>query len=44
MKDNVVICNDETGTLNCDYFLGLTRIVNVKTLPNGSQNVVVSNM
>ena len=42
--NNVVICNDETGTLNCDYFLGLTRIVNVKTLPNGSQNVVVSNM
>ncbi len=42
--NNVIICNNETGTLNCDYFVGLTRIVNVKTLPNGSQNVVVSNM
>ena len=42
--NNFPICEVETGVLNCDYFISTTRIMNVKTLPNGSMNVVVSNM
>lgn len=42
--NNFQICQAENGAIDCDYFVGATRIMNVKTMPNGAMNVVVSNM
>lgn len=42
--NNFVMAPKETGAMNVTYFVGVTRVVNVKTMPNGSQNVVVSDM
>jgi len=42
--NNFQICQAENGAIDCDYFVGATRIMNVKTMPGGAMNVVVSNM
>ena len=42
--NNFQICQAENGAIDCDYFIGATRIMNVKTMPGGAMNVVVSNM
>ncbi len=42
--NNFEIAAVETGSINCDYFVGTTRVMNAKTMPNGSMNVQVSNM
>lgn len=42
--NNFQIAHGETGIINCDYFVGTTKVMNVKTMPNGSMNVTVSNM
>jgi hypothetical protein len=35
---------DETGILNVEYFVGVTRVVNVLAMPSGGNNVVVNEM
>jgi len=42
--NNFQIAHAETGAINCDYFIGTTRVMNAKTMPNGAMNVTVSNM
>ena len=42
--NNFSLVEAENGTLKCDYFVGTTRIMNVKTMPNGSMNVLVSDL
>lgn len=42
--NNFVLAQAETGVMNCTYFVGVTRIMNIKTMPNGSQSVVISDM
>lgn len=42
--NNFQIVQDETGAIDCDYFIGTTKVMNAKTMPNGSMNVTVSNM
>lgn len=41
---NFEMAPDETGSMNLTYFCGVTRVLNIKTMPNGSQSVVVSDM
>ena len=42
--DNFEIAPNELKATTYTYFVGATRIVNIKTMPNGAQNVVVSDM
>lgn len=42
--NNFQIAQVETGAINVDYFVGTTRVMNAKTMPNGAMNVTVSNM
>jgi len=42
--NNFQIIQAETGAIDCDYFIGTTKVMNAKTMPNGSMNVTVSNM
>lgn len=42
--NNFILAPSEVEVLNCTYFVGVTRAMNVKTMPNGSQSVVVSDM
>jgi hypothetical protein len=42
--NNFSLVEAEQGTLKVDYFVGTTRIMNVKTMPNGSMNVLVSDL
>jgi len=42
--DPLTLIDDEKGETQYTYFAGTTRVLNVKTLPNGSQNVIVSDM
>jgi hypothetical protein len=44
LASNPVIGQDETGILNVDYFVGVSRIVNVLAMPSGGNNVVVNDM
>ena len=34
----------ETGSMDCTYFVGVSRVLNIRTQPNGSQSVVISDM
>jgi len=42
--NNFSLVEAENGSLKVDYFAGTTRIMNVKTMPNGSMNVLVSDL
>lgn len=42
--DNFELAPAETGSMDCTYFVGVSRVLNVKTMPNGSQSVVISDM
>ena len=37
------VAENETGTIDNTYFVGTTRICNIKTMSDGSQSVVVAN-
>ena len=39
-----VMRQDETGIMDCNYFVGATRTMKVMSMPNGSMNVIVSNL
>jgi len=41
---NFVMRQDETGIMDCNYFVGATRTMKVMSMPNGSMNVIVSNL
>ena len=41
---NFEIAPTELEAVDYTYFVGATRVLNVKTMPNGAQNVVVSDM
>jgi len=41
---NFEIAPNELEAVDYTYFIGATRVLNVKTMPNGAQNVVVSDM
>jgi hypothetical protein len=42
--NNFELAPAETGAMDCTYFVGVSRVLNVKTMPNGSQSVVISDM
>ncbi len=42
--NNFSLVDAEAGSLSVNYFVGTTRIMNVKTLPNGAMNVLVSDL
>jgi hypothetical protein len=42
--NNFECAEDETRATNFTFFVGSTRVLNVKTMPNGSMNVVLSDM
>ena len=42
--NNFPLVEAENGALKVDYFVGTTRIMNVKTMPNGSMSVLVSDL
>ena len=42
--NNFPVVEAEAGVLKCDYFVGTTRIMNVRTMPNGSMSVLVSDL
>jgi hypothetical protein len=42
--NNFSLVEAENGALKVDYFVGTTRIMNVKTMPNGSMSVLVSDL
>ena len=44
LEDTPVMGQDETGMLDIQYFVGVTRLVNVLALPSGGNNVVVSDL
>lgn len=41
---NFELAPSEVEALDTTYFVGVTRVMNVKTMPNGSQSVVISDM
>lgn len=43
LNAGTIIANDEKGIEDCIYFVGTTRIANIKTMSDGSQSVVVAN-
>ena len=43
-NQNFSVIEAETGALNCDYFVGTTRVMKVLSMPNGSMNVMVSDI
>ena len=40
---STIVAADEKGIEDCIYFVGTTRIANIKTMSDGSQSVVVAN-
>ncbi len=42
--NNFSLVEAEAGVLKCDYYVGTTRIMNVRTMPNGSMSVLVSDL
>ncbi len=44
LENTPAMGQDETGILNVEYFIGVTRVVNVLAMPSGGNNVVVNEM
>ena len=42
--NQILLRQDERGVMNTDYFVGATRLMKVNSMPNGSMNVIVSNL